>query len=118
MVVHRKEKCYIITISTVFIVENFFLDRGDERYSSNTFSYIPPPSLLLHYKGSLLGIKDFYPPYYKSSIRCSTLCMKEETLLPIALPLLYYESQSNLCASAGHVLLLLLVVLATAGPLV
>ena len=110
MVVHRKEKCYIITISTVFIVENFLIDRGDERYSSNTFSYIPPPSLLLYYKGSLL--------YYKSSIRCSTLCMKEETLLPIALPLLYYESQSNLCASAGHVLLLRLVCLATAGPLV
>jgi len=110
MVVHRKEKCYIITISTVFIVENFFLDRGDERYSSNTFSYIPPPSLLLYYKGSLL--------YYKSSICCSTLCMKEETLLPIALPLLYYESQSNLCASVDHVLLLRLVCLATAGPLV
>jgi len=103
MVVYRKEKCYIITISTVFIVENFFLDRGDERYSSNTFSYIPPPSLLL---------------YYESSIRCSALCMKEETLLPIALPLLYYESQSNLCASVYHVLLLRLVCLATAGPLV
>jgi len=109
MVVHRKEKCYIITISTVFIVENFFLDRGDERYSSNTF-HLYFNRLCHKHNLSLL--------YYESSIRCSTLCMKEETLLPIALPLLYYESQSNLCASAGHVLLLRLVCLATAGPLV